>query len=185
MAKPISNGVSIQETLKKNITLIIGLSIPVLMVFFVTASVYIPRLWAPTEVPGFDFVYTIGDQFGADYYYRVADGKITKEKVEYPQDSKPPMRAGEMQLFLYNVTDTTSREISFEDAQKLTLKSGAVSPDGFEVVSRNGGGFPFSAPYDYNAKYLKKGSYYTKLGLSLGENDWYRFQFLAWVVDNK
>lgn len=44
--------------IKKNITLVIGISIPILMILFVAGSIYFPRLFIK---PHFNFLYVSGD----------------------------------------------------------------------------------------------------------------------------
>jgi hypothetical protein len=47
--------------MKKNLPLTIGLSIPVLMIVFIAASIYLPRLSATQ--PQFSFLYTSGNNY--------------------------------------------------------------------------------------------------------------------------
>ena len=175
---------NIKETLKNNITLVIGLSIPVLMILFVTGSIYLPRLFSKVAPPQYNFLYTVAGDYMAKYSYGVVDGQLVREETKNPTDIVPvkSISSSEGQLFVHNVTTNTSSQISFVDAQKLKFIGGAFSPDGFEIVSNQGGGFIFSGPYDYMAKYIKKGSYAQKLNLNLGESNYWQYSFLGWVA---
>jgi len=46
---------------KKNIPVVIGLTIPVIIIILVIAVIFIPRAFAPA--PGYNFIYGIGDYF--------------------------------------------------------------------------------------------------------------------------
>ncbi len=111
----------------KKIPLILGLSIPILMILFVAGSIYLPGLFVQ---PKFNFSYTTGD----DYYYivrhyLVQNGRLIKNEVEYPEYYKG--NRTEPGLYIHDVAKNESKEISFSEAQKLTLNSNSKSPDGF------------------------------------------------------
>ena len=179
------------EMIKKNITLILGLSIPILMILFVAVSIYLPRFFAPQ--PKIDFLYTDG----GDYYYGgapqyvVQNGKLVKNEVKIPDKGKypyPPQPYVEPKLFVHNTAKNNNGEISFAEAQKLNLDSSVVSPDGFEVVygSRGGGIFPFffDSGTDYDAQYLKGHHVSKKLNVQSGGQRYgspYNFRFLGWI----
>ena len=117
------------EMIKKNITLVLGISIPILMILFVAGSIYLPGLFIK---PHFNFVYVSGDDY---YYYNynqrqysVQNGKLVKSEIKQPenQNYKPPR--GESKLYLYDVAKNESKEISFEEAQNLNLDSNTKFP---------------------------------------------------------
>ena len=71
------------KQIKKNIPLVVGLAIPVLMILFVAGSIYIPRLFAPE--PKFNFVYSSGEDYyygSLNNYYSVKNGKIVEKKFD-------------------------------------------------------------------------------------------------------
>jgi len=175
------------QTLKKNTTLIIGISIPILMILFVAGSIYLPGLFIKPQV---DFLYVNGDDnyyyYNSGYQYTVVNDKITKNDVKQPADPslKPPQV--EQKLYIYDVTENVSREISLEEAKKLDLNSNTISPDGFEVVygSRNDGGFPFfwGGGTDYNARYLKGHNVSRKVNLPMTGSPYYSgMHFIGWI----
>ena len=186
------------ETIKKNITFVLGISIPVLMILFVAASIYLPRFFAPQ--PKVNFLYTSEDR---DYYYGnvrqygVQNGKIIeiqqipqpekRTSAFLPSDVAPPaLPLIEPKFFVHDVIKNESKEISFDQTQELNLDSRIKSSDGFEVVYGNrDNGFPFFSGTDYNARYLKGHGVSTKLNLQ-SSGPYYNdnFQFLGWILDN-
>jgi len=195
------------EKLKQNLALVVGLAIPVVMVIIIALVIYIPRWFV--EPPKHDFIYAVGEGVyypGSDmypyrpspyaaypvkgvwpkYFYQIVDGKLVRKEAGLP----PPEYVGmpvtdvEPKFYLHHVVANTSVPISFEDAEKYVLDTNVRSPDGWEIAGPSGGGgmFPFyEGSYDYNAKYLKKGSTAIKLNMNL-PRDFYGDTFLAWVI---
>ena len=86
---------------KENITLIIGLSIPVAMVLFIAGAIYIPSLFIDVDPPKYSFMYMTNS--GRDgYNYQVKDNKISrteiKRKNNYYNSNKRPVR-----FFIHNI----------------------------------------------------------------------------------
>lgn len=169
---------------KQNISLIVGIAIPVLMIALVAASIYLPGLFSPA--PKVNFLYVIGDDYYQGRQYAIENGKLTKREVKYPEHYTP----GVVRLFIHDVTTNQSREVSFAEAQQLSLDANAKSPDEFEVVygSRGDGIFPllFFHSEDYNAVYLKGHNTSKKLNLQAPPTGSYyyypnRFRFLGWI----
>ena len=175
---------------KRNISLIIGLAIPLVMIVLVAASIYLPGLFAPS--PRFNFLYVLGDDYYQGQQYVVEKGKLIKREVKYPEHYTPyyPYTPGVARLFVHDVVRNESREISFEDAQQLSLNANIKSPDGFEVVygSSGDGIFPlfFFHDTDYSTVYIKGHNASRKLNLQAGTTGGYyyyynRFRFLGWI----
>ena len=168
---------------RKNISLIIGLSIPFLMIVLVAASIYLPGLFSPQ--PKVDFLYVTDDDYYQGHAYVVENGKLTKREVTYPEHYTP----GVTRLFVHDVLANESKEVSFEEAQQLRLDVNVKSPDGYEVVygSAEYGFFPlfFSGDRDYNSTYLKGRSTSKKLKLQIPSDGRYysrdRARFLGWI----
>ncbi len=169
--------------MKKNLPLIVGITIPLLLILFVAGSIYLPGLFTK---PNYNFLYVSGANYGPAYF--VTNGQLNENittstlniERNYPTGSQP-------QLFLYDVSKGQSEEISFADAQKLSLNTNPQSPDGFEIVSGNDGGgfFPFAySPSDgYNTKYLEGHDVSKKLNIPDQGNYYYNFTFLGWVTN--
>jgi hypothetical protein len=172
---------------KKNLPLIIGIAVPLLMIAFVAVSVYLPVFLTK---PQHDFIYLNGDEYGSGYGYRVEGDKLIRTNIPYqPSDPKsliPGTTLAEVKFYYYDVSEDTSTEISFEKAQEYRLDSNYSSPDGFEVVYGNStrGVFPFffGGNFDYNTRYIRGHNYAKKLNLNLTSQDYYDgFRLLGWV----
>ncbi|PIW67536.1 MAG: hypothetical protein CO036_02520 [Candidatus Omnitrophica bacterium CG_4_9_14_0_2_um_filter_43_12] len=167
---------------KKNISLIIGIAIPIFMIFLIAISIYLPSLFAPA--PQFNFLYVTEDSYGQNRQYGVENGVLVKYEVKYPEHYTP--RAA--RLFIHDVSRNTNQEVSFEEAQKLKLDANVKSPDGYEVVygSSGYGFFPFffSGGYNYNTMYLKGHNASKKLELESSNDGRYYYRnrrFLGWI----
>ena len=175
--------------MQKNISLWIGLAIPVLMIVFVAAAIYLPRIFA--ESPQYDFVYMLNgysQPYGYGYDYAVRNGTLTRTPIVLPPEalaSKPEV-IPESQFFVYDAQADTTKEISFDDAVKLKLDSSYESPDGFQVQQGNYSGefFPFFGGGYNDGIYLEGGGVSRKINVNVAR-DPYRyqnFQFLGWVI---
>lgn len=167
---------------KKNISLIIGIAIPIFMILLTAVSIYLPSFFAPA--PQFNFLYATEDGYGQDRQYGVENGMLAKYEVRDQQHDMP--RAA--RLFIHDVSRNTNQEVSFEEAQKLRLDANIKSPDGYEVVygSSEYGFFPFfsSGEHDYSAMYLKGHNTSKKLELEQLSDGRYYYRnrhFLGWI----
>jgi len=160
-----------------NISLIIGLAIPFLMIILVALSIYVPAIFSPQ--PQYNFLYVTGDDYWNGRQYVVQSGKLIEREIVY-RDNYIPQVA---RIFIHNVAANENQEISFEDAQKLFLNPNSKSPDGWEVVSGgdSGGFFLFSySSGDYNSMYLQGHNTSKKLNLQQ-DSSHYRAHFLGWI----
>lgn len=165
---------------KKNLPLIIAFSLPVLMVIFVAASIYLPGIFMH---PKYNFLYSVGEWSSGMSTYTVVQHKIMTIKQQNP--SYPYETPRTVQLYVHNVTTNESSAISFEDAEKLQLDPTTESPDGYKVEDGNqsSGLFPFFW-YDGNrsALYLTGHSGSKKLNLkTIGSSYENRPHFIGWI----
>ena len=171
------------EILKKNITLVIGILIPILMILFVATSIYLPRLFIS---PHYNFLYASGDYYYNRQQYSVRNGRLVKREIERPKHYNYSPPRVESTLYLYDVAKNESKEISFVEAQSLNLDSSSKSPDGFEVVHgrRGDGFFPFFfwSERDYSDLYLTGHGVSKKINLQMNASPYYNnFRFLGWI----
>jgi hypothetical protein len=168
------------EFIKKNITLVIGIFIPILMIFLIAASIYLPGLFVQ---PKFNFIYSIGNHYYSRYIYSVQNGKLVR--TERQPENEYYRLWGDIKLYVYDVAKNESKEISFEEAQNLNLDPNTKSPDGFEVVygSRSSGFFPLFiwSERDYNTLYLKGRNMSKKINLQSSELYYRDFNFIGWI----
>lgn len=171
------------ESNPRNYSLIIGLSIPILMILFVAGAIYLPRWFITVEPAEFDFLYTTG-QRGAYTNYLVREERLVREDRAIPENVSQPQP--EPQFFIHEVASNTSREITFSEAQVLYLDASAIAQDGYRIErGRRGGWFPFDYSYNYRKRYLVKGHFSEELNLALDNSSTYNyanFRFLGWVT---
>jgi hypothetical protein len=181
----------------QNIALIVGICVPLAMILFVAASIYLPSFFVQ---PQFDFIYSNelqkynmapaypvkeGQAPEAHPYesYDVKGNRVIKVTLSWFSDSQVP----ENKLYYYDVKANEARVISFEEAAKYNLITDSKSPDGFEVTygTRDGGMFPlFSySSSDYEARYLKGNNVSKKLNIQTVNtgSGYMNFRFLGWV----
>lgn len=172
------------EIIKKNITLILGISIPILMILFVASSIYLPGLFIK---PHFNFIYVSGDDYCyGQQQYSIQNSKLVKNEIKQSENQNCNPPRSESKLYLYDVAKNEAKEISFVEAQNLNIDSNVKSPDGFEIVygSRGDGFFPFLfwSERDYNTRYLSGHNVSKKLNLQLNGSSYYNnFRFLGWI----
>lgn len=162
---------------RKNVPLIVAVAIPILMIIFVAASIYLPGLFMN---PKYNFLYLSGDNYSTRYY--IKDDKLLKQEQDVLY-----LSIRETKIYFYHTELSKSEEISFEEAQKFKLNSNNLSPDGYSVVpgSSSGGIFPlfFYSGDDYNSVYLKGNNASKKLNINTVGNYYSGFTFLGWVVN--
>ena len=167
------------EEKKKNVPLIVALSIPVLMIVLIAISIYVPALFIK---PTMNFVYSVGGDHCYPNKYSVKNGKIVENEIKQPETNnacRSYSNYREARLFYYDVKRTTSREITLAEAATLTVDAAIKSQDGFEVVSGNYSSDIFFSGGSYYDKYLKKGAYSRRL--NVGSTSYYDFKFIGWV----
>lgn len=175
-----------QDTKSQNISLIIGLSIPVVMILFISIAINGPRWFTDVEPPTVNFLYVTGQQ---DPYvaYSVKDGRLAIT------DNTPENVTGRAQytthFFIHDVAANRSREIQLDEVQQLFLDGGVRSPDGFTISDgRRRGWFIFGYGRYHGERYLVKESYSEKLNLeteSGGNSYYWNYRFIGWVTGNE
>jgi hypothetical protein len=165
---------------KKNVPLIVGLAIPVLMIIFVALSIYLPSLF---NKPQYDFIYTNIGTYNGRTTYQVDK---TNHVIEVPVPitdlvPKPTIYDPQPELYYYSETSNTSRKLTLDEAKKFNLDTNLTSVDGYEVTQGQGSGdFFFGGGYDYNSIYVK-GHGINKKVSTPNNYGYYNFRFLGWV----
>lgn len=176
--------------LKKNISLILALAIPLAMVGFVAASVYLPSLFIK---PQYTFIYVTNDNDYRGNRYAVEDGVIVRHEPVVPTDEVSVRYEGkqpEPKLYIYDLDNDESREISFEQSQVYRLDDSPESPDGFTLTyGNNNSDFFFlfgGGNRDYNTRYLVGNGVSKKLNLKNDGSSYYsgNIRLLGWVKHN-
>ncbi len=188
-----------KEFLKQNITIVLAFALPFILIFGVVVSIYIPSLFVKTD---YNFIYAFCTN--QNYYscdstlpkkYTVKNGKLViRDESAAPIDTNkngiPDMKEYPARLFLHDTKTNTSREITKEEAESLTLRGLLTSPDGASVsgrYDRNGGDFfLFGGSSSYNY-YLMQGKGSARLNLIQNSGSYYQnnFEFIGWVIPGK
>ena len=174
---------------KKNLPLIFGVSIPILMILFVALSIYVPQMFVR---PQYDFLYLTGNNNcyiapnSNIQVYSVQSGKLIRNILDQQLQACKVAQVPELKIYLYSVANNKSQEVSFEDVQNLNLSDSAQSPDGFEIVNGNssgGGFFPFfwGGSSDYDSHYIQGHNVSKKLNVQYSNGYYNEFTFLGWV----
>lgn len=175
---------------KKNVPLIVGLSIPVLMIIFVAASIYLPGLFVQPKV---NFLYSLGGDYYSKSKYYVLDDKIALGQIAYPEKGNTGRwveSRREPKLYFHDVVKNQNKEISFEEAQTLALDHNVKSPDGFEITR---GEYSYSIfeilttrGHSWGTRYITGHNVSKKLNIP-DRDDSYGyygdFQFLGWAIE--
>lgn len=183
-----------------NISLIVGLAIPVVMVALIAAAVLLPgRSFNPTT----DFIYATGSyptyitRSGTtvtQHSLTVKNGTLTDttqsyQQVEHP--SYPFEKESIPRLFLHSTTENTNKELTIDEVQNMKLSAEQKSPDGLTVEfgRRSYGVFPFffdSGSSNYEQAYLSNQTASKEIQLtSDASSNFFSFQLVGWVLEQK
>ena len=196
------------KNIKQNLTLYIGLGIPLAMILFIAVLVYGGSLFNTTPPPAYNFVYATGDSViypssgintmtypanaCAKYYYVVTGSKITRVESKVQADPNFAYCKGNQQLdippkfYIHDVTADKSTTVTFEDLEKYTLDTSVKSRDGYELVrgsSNNDFMFFGGRNYDPSLRYLVKGNHSVKVSLQIPRDAYYGADTpLGWIL---
>lgn len=180
--------------MKNHIPLIVGIALPIIFIIIISVLLFVP----PSLVnPEHDFVYTMSDRYEYNYcyrnYYELKNNKIVLKSTNLNLDEKKidpniyeSIKIEDMpDLYIYHVKTDTTNEISFEEAQKLTLLPGPSSPDGYTVsyqYNHDGIFELFGSNPDSQGYFISKGNKSKRLA-NLGDTNYYsgNFDLIGWV----
>jgi hypothetical protein len=188
--------------IKRNIVIIIAFSLPILLIIGVALSIYIPSLFLSTK---YNFVYIICTESNYRYItcnnyiqkrYSVVNNRIVINNIDPTLDSDndpmPDINENYVtRIILHDTEKNESREITFEEAQTLTLNNFKISPDGVTVEDEYSSGtdlFIFGGSSSTYGYYLSKGKTKKKLNLIYDYDQYYyryHFQFIGWVLPGR
>lgn len=181
--------------MKKHLPLIIGISLPFIMIVVVILVVSVPKTFMN---PKFSFIYTVSsynpcvlktdpqatDTNGCDAItYVVENEKLVKKVVA--------SNNGYVQkLYLYDMDRDSSKEILVDEGLGYVLRNESRSPDGYEVEYQygNSGIFEiFGGGYGNNARWvIKKGIATKPLSVTNSQDRYYygggQIGFLGWII---
>lgn len=166
----------------------IGISLPVIFVIIISVFVFLPAMFINPE---HNFIYSNQRDYYYDYYgnnkqvnYYISNGHITASNL--------PTTTAEMnkpypKLYLYDVKNDTTKEISIDEAKVYLVDPGPSSPDGYTVKyqSNNSGIFELFGSNGRSSGYVisKGGGSKNLTGLYNTGYDYYygSFKLIGWV----
>lgn len=143
--------------IKKHLPLIVAIALPIIFIGILALVIAVPSMRIS---PQHDFIYIDKQELNSKsmaypyvptYYknvYEIEEGKLVLKPLGIQPDGIRVMPDGSRiypvpgeqveyidapKLYYYSVDENTSREISFADAQGLSLVPGPSSPDGYNV----------------------------------------------------
>ncbi len=179
----------------KHTPLIVAIALPVVFVIVLALVVLIPNM---SIKPQHDFIYIspnspgYANDFGTVQYrntYDLKEDKIVLKPltlVPTPDKSFPvPVYENAPTIYYYDIEDQASREISLEEAQKLSLQKGPASPDGYTVSydMNHEGVFEIFGSQDKSAYIISKGNGKKPLMGIVGSDMYYQAELniIGWI----
>ncbi|KND49130.1 MAG: hypothetical protein AB198_02570 [Parcubacteria bacterium C7867-003] len=171
----------------KNWPLLIGIALPIIFILIISLVIFTPNL---SIKPAHNFLYSNESPY---YYYNdgysntfsVSNGKLVTTPVpavngvKYKGDYPP--------IYLYDVKNNSTHQISVEEARNFYLDPGPSSPDGYTVEYKysNSGIFElFGSGSRENGYVISKGNGVKRLN-GLNSTDRYyssgNFKLIGWV----
>ena len=168
---------------KQNLPLILGISLPVLMILFVVGSIILPGMFTQPET---NFLFTVDDRYYGNYRrYAVENGKVAERPAPAVTDRESEFyKEGTARIYLYDAAKDSTKQIDLQEAQTYTLSTESKSPDGFEVTMGSGdGGFPFFfGGSNYGERYLKGHGVSRRINTGSESTYYGNFYFLGWIL---
>ncbi|MCA9349225.1 hypothetical protein KC878_03765 [Candidatus Saccharibacteria bacterium] len=165
--------------LVKNKQLVFFFSIPALIAITMFAVLYVPSMFSN---PQYGFIYQsclYGRCYSNNSY--IVDSSGTVQVVD-PLDTYKPnydYLSDNSQLYLYDPLDSSSKQISLEEAQTYSLDTSVTSPDGYKLENSSNTSGPFVYSYNEGHGIYKKGLLSKKIDV----DNFYKEQFLGWVIN--
>ena len=194
---------AIGKLLRENAALAVGISLPVLVVFFFLLATYVPR-WL-VDAPQYDFLFTQDGRYSNEHprWRYVVDLDASSQLRVQAFPTEPDEYAWRPQLFLYEHETSGVREISLpvpessdlgEDGVLVEIPefsdsiidSHQVAPDGYELVDRGGRhGNLMSLFYRGNRDDLAISKNGAVVAVGFGQEPnryYYNPRFVGWVI---
>jgi hypothetical protein len=173
----------------KNLPLIVGISLPILLIAIVSLVIFIPSL---SIKPQYSFIYIANDGFSDyDQFYKntyvIENEQIALKPVPTRKDVTFKLKGDSPILYFYDMKNNTSRKISLEEAQEYLVDAGPSSPDGYTVTYQynTDGIFDLFGSRGNNGEYIiSKGRGSKKLtGLAFTDQNYYQqnLTLVGWV----
>jgi len=171
----------------KNLPLIVGIALPIVLIIIISIVMFVPSFFIN---PQHNFIYTTGDNtYGAyDTFrsnYRVDGNRIISESQ--PIRENQVYKADSPTIYMYDVKNNSSHQITFDEAKKYSLDPGPSDTDGYMVKYEYGhnGIFEIFGSSGSNYKYfIEKNSGRKELTGFINYGQYYyqgNFRFIGWI----
>lgn len=197
---------TLKNVIKDNLVLVIGLTLPVLLIAIFFLATVLPKSLAPPPQYELLFSYVRYDYQNpapVNVDFIVKDGKVT---TRVSRADKKFQNYNVKKLMVYDPKTEAVREIPYNlpaladdadfaeaalaETQDFTVDSSTASPDGYSFEGPNYGHTGlvtdlFGGGYRHQAYRIKKGSVGYKIPAT--QNDYYfnNLQFIGWIVARK
>jgi|GEM_PF-1826405 len=168
-------------------SLYIAIFLPIFAIIL-TVIILIPKTSGTSSV--YDFVY-ISDTYNVGYFIELQNGHIVKQPL-LDQNNRPIPINGKAtakpDIYHHDVVKNESRKLTFEEATKLTLTEGYISPGGYEVIcggNSNRGMDLFEGLFfgggDCSRRFLVNREKRASTPVKLTLKDQWDFRLLGWI----
>ncbi|MFA5087365.1 MAG: hypothetical protein WC470_03655 [Candidatus Paceibacterota bacterium] len=173
--------------IKKNLSLVVAILIPVLMVLFLVAVIYVPRIY---NHPQYNFVFVSGGNYNEEYI--IQNGKLIARlntdnivPIDKAAPAVPPQKFL-ARLFVYDIKQDKSAEVTLEQAQAMNFYPDVKSPDGYEIINGSSSyGFSLFGGYsqDFSTLFITGHGLNKKLNTPVLASNRYdiNLRFVGWV----
>ena len=177
---------------KEKLPIIVGLALPIFFIVFV--AVWISFRTSSVQ-PEHSFIYSISDETSPAKYgvrfennYVIENDRIALQPVTFSKDQILNYEVRKaMDLYLYDVKNSTNRKISLDEAQKYMIDDSNSSADGYRVAFEygNSGIFEIFGNNNENSGYFITkidGGAKKKLNITRTNDYWNNgFRFIGWI----
>ncbi|MCP4727148.1 MAG: hypothetical protein GY863_19075 [bacterium] len=165
---------------RKNLILIIAISIPLLLLIIIALSIYLPMYM---DSPEGRFLYAVCEDFGnSAVEYSVTEGHLA---ISDSLQAEIETEKYEVILYVHDLEKDHNTLITFDEAAELDIDTSQTSGSGLKLTpgSKLDGIFPFSIiKADSSTRYIRGRFTARKLDLELVRTDkTVEFRFLGWI----
>lgn len=179
--------------MKKNIPIIVGISLPIVMIIVIFLMTVIP---SSSIKPKHDFVFSYkGDSYNQVFEndYIVNNGEISLKATNITdQNLYNRTKQNAPKLYVYSFDTDSLKEITLEESKRYELDKGPTSPDGYTVDFNYRGNYSIAneifggSNRNYNA-YIVKGEKAKGIYLSgISSRNYYgndSLNFIGWITN--
>ena len=168
-----------KEFIRNNMTLVAGISLPLILIVFLTLAATLPKLLVSSPTYSLIYATDYNDSDAARIKYDVVGGKLVEQRNECLRERCHTPKAPK--LYIFNSKTLTASNVSYDFVKDYTISDSTTSPDGYEYerYKRNYGLVRmFAGRSDRSSFIVKSGN---RIKVPYTEN-YYRVKFLGWII---